>query len=88
MEIHKEVDNTALQVILDLVDDDLMSDVDQLDVGQVSFVFVNGFVHLFVVSDSVSEVLCSGFWVLPSVVRGCGLNFENIAHDDVFIIAF
>ena len=88
MEVHEIVDDAALQVVFDLVDDDVFADVDEFDIGQVFFVVSNGLVDLFVVADSVPEILSGHFRVLAFVVGRCGFDFEDVAHDQRFVVAF
>ena len=68
MKIHEVVHDSALQVILNLVDDDLLADIDQLHVCQVLFILIDCLINLLIVSYPVSKVQCSRFWVLAFVV--------------------
>ena len=88
MEVHEVIDDSALEVVFDLVDDDLSTDVDQLDVCKILLILVDGLVHLLVFLDPVAEVSTCDFRVLALVVWGCGLYFHDIRHDDVVIVAF
>lgn len=90
MEIHEVVYHATLQVILYAVDDNLTADVHNLQIGIVAFVTiaVNGFVHLFVILDPVTEVQCCLFRVLAFIIRTRGLDVSDIGHYQVFVIAF
>lgn len=68
MQVHEIVYDAALEVVFDLVDDDLFSHVDELDICEVFLVFVNCFIDLFVVSNSIAEVFGGFFRVLTLVV--------------------
>lgn len=80
------VDQTAGQVIFDLVDDDGRSHVDELDVGVLLLIFVDGFVHLLVVANAVAEIKGSDLRILTLVVRGGRLDFLDVSHDEIFVI--
>lgn len=68
MQVHEIVYDAALEIVFDLVDDDLFSHVDELDVCEVFFVFVDSLIDLFVVSYSIAEIFGGFFWVLTPVV--------------------
>ena len=87
VEIHEVVDDTRLEIVLNLVDNDLFADVDEFDVGEVLFVFVDGLIDFFVVADAVAEILSGNFRILAFVVGGGGLDFKDVAHDDFFVVA-
>ena len=86
MEILDVIDQTARQVVLDLVNDHRGADIDQLDVGVMLLILINGFVNLLVVPDASAEIQRSHLGILTLVIRGRGLNFEDVVHDDLFII--
>lgn len=88
MQVHKVIDYATLEVVLDLVDDDLLTNVDQFHVCKIALVLVDGLIDLLVVSNAVSEIRCGGFWVLSYVVRRRSLDLEDVAHDQVLIVAF
>lgn len=90
MQVHEVVDNATLKIVLNAVDDDLLANVHQLQVGVAILVMVgvNSLVDLFIVLDSIAKVLGRIFWILAAVVRACQLDVTNVCHDDLFIIAF
>lgn len=88
VEIGQVVDETGLKVVLDEVDDDSIADVDDLHVGEVTLGLVNCLVDLLVVPDAVAKVFSGFLWVLTDVVGRCGLHFEDVGHDEVFVVAF
>lgn len=77
-----------MEVVLDLVDNHLLAHIDQLDVCEIALILVDRLVDLLVVSDAVSEVRCSYFWVLSYVVWRRGLDFQNVAHNQILVVAF
>ena len=88
MEVHEVVDDSALQVVLDLVDYDSASHIDQLDICKVLLILIDCLVHLLVLLNAIAKVPARFFWILPHVVRRCGLNLHDVGHDDVFGVAF
>lgn len=103
VEVGQEVHQPGLQVVLDAVDDDLVAEVRHFDVGELFLGLVDGLVHLLVHFDAVPEILGRLFGVLsapmsaetakligfvPDVIWRSGLHFENVCHDEVFIVAF
>lgn len=86
MQVHQVIDDPTLQVVLDTVDDDLLADIHNFQVCEVTLIGINCLVHLLVVTDAVAEVLGRNFGVLTSVVGGRGLYFENIAHDELLVV--
>ena len=86
MKVHQVVDNSALQVILNLVDDDLLSNIDQLHVCQVLFILIDRLVNLLIIPYPVPKVQCSRFWILACIVGRCGLDLHDICHDGLFRI--
>jgi hypothetical protein len=88
VEVHQVVYHTTLQVVLNLIDDDLLPHVDQLDVGEVPLILVDCLIDLFVVADTVAEIGSRLLWVLAHVVRRSRLHFQNVGHDQVFVVAF
>ena len=88
MKVHQVVHHSAFEVVLDPVDDDPSSDVDDLDVGEVRLVLrVERLIHLFVVPDAIAKVLGRFLRVLPLVVWRRGLDLEDVGHDEGLIIA-
>ena len=88
MQVHEIVNYAALQIVLDLVDDDMLADVDEFDIGQVFFVVADCLVDFFVVADAIPEILGSHFGILAFVVGGCGFDFEDVAHDQSLVVTF
>ncbi len=68
VKVHQIVDDSALQIVLDPVDDDLFPDIHDLEIRQVILVavVVDGLVHLLVVADSIAEVLGSNLGSCPT----------------------
>ena len=87
VQVHEVVDHAALQVILYPVDDDLAADVDDLAVRHVALILVQRLVHPFIHPYPLPEILGRLFRILTLVVGTRGLDFEDIAHDDVLFIA-
>jgi hypothetical protein len=67
MQVHEVVNNSGLEISLNVVDDDLTAHVDQFDVGQI--LLRNGLVHLLVVHNPRFEVLDGLLWIHVLVVR-------------------
>lgn len=90
MQIHEVVDNTTLEIVLNAVDDDLLANVHQLQVGVAVLIAVgvNSLVDFFIVLDAIAKVLGRFFWILAAVVGACQLDVTNVGHDGLFIIAF
>lgn len=87
MKVHQIVDHSALKVVSYLVDDDLSSHVDQLHICEILLVFVNGLIDLLVVADSISKIPRGSIGVLTFVIGRGGLDLQDVAHDDVFVVA-
>lgn len=90
MKVHQIVDNSTLKIIFDLADDDLFSNIHDLEISQVGLfsVGVDGLVDLFIIADACAEIEGSGFRVLATIIRAGGLNIADVGHDKLFIIAF
>lgn len=90
VKVHQVVDDTALQIILDTVDDDLLAHVHELEVGVLALVavVVQRLVDLLVIADAVPEVLGGLFRVLATVVRAGELDVADVGHDEVLVVAF
>jgi len=86
VEVHQVVHHTALQVILNGVDDDLFAHVDQLDVSEIFLVLVDGLVDLFVIADPIPKIFCGLFRILTFVVGRTGLDLEDVGHDQSLIV--
>jgi hypothetical protein len=69
VQVHEVVYNPALQIVLYLIDDDLLPHINQLDIGQIALILVNGLVHFLVVAYPVPEVCRSLLWILSNIVR-------------------
>lgn len=89
MEVHEVVDNATLKVVLNAIDDDLLADIHDLEVGVFVLIAVgvDGLVDLFVVSDPVTEVLGSGLGILAAVVGTGGLDVADVGHYEVLVVA-
>ena len=88
VEVHEVVNHPTLQVVLDAIDNDLLADVHDLQIGQMALVLINGLVHLLVIPDALYEVRRSTFRVLALVVGGRGLDLEDVAHDQGLVVTF
>lgn len=88
MKVLDIIDEAAGQIVLDTIDDDLSADVNELDIGIKVFILVKSLIDFFVVADTSHKVFCSFFGVLANVVRGSGLDFTDVVHDQVVVIAF
>jgi hypothetical protein len=88
MQIHQVVHDSALEVVLNLVDNDLFANVDQLDICEVTLILVYCLINLFVVSNAIAEIGRGNLRVLADVVWGRRLDFQYVAHDEVFVVAF
>lgn len=90
MQVHEVVDDATLEIVLDTVDDDLLANIHQFQVGVVVLILVaiNSLVDLFVVLDPIAKVLSRLFWILALVVGACQLDVTDVGHDGLFIIAF
>lgn len=86
MEVHEVVDDSALEVVFDLVDDDLLAHIDQLHVCQVLLVLVDGLVDLLIVPYPVPKVQRSRFWILTLIIGRRCLDFHDVCHDGLFRI--
>lgn len=87
VEVLDVVHQAAGEVVLYLVDDDSRTDVDELDVGVRLLIVVDGFVGLFVVANAVAEVHSRQLRVLALIVRRGSLDFEDVVHDEILVIA-
>ena len=87
MQVHQIVDNPTLQVVLNAIDDDLLADIHELQIRKITLGLINCLVNLLVIFDAITEVLSSYLGVQPYVVWRCSLDLQNIAHDQVFIVA-
>lgn len=88
VKVHQVVHHTALQVVLNGVDDDLFAHIDQLDVCQIFLVLVDGLIDLLVIADTIPKVLCSFLGILAFIVGRSGLDFQDVGHDQSLIVAF
>lgn len=88
MKVLDVVDQPTGKVILNLINDDGRPDIDEFDVGEVLLVIVNGLIDLLVIANAVTEIESSNFRVLPLVVRRRCLDFQDVVHDQVFVITY
>ena len=88
MEIHEIVDDAALQVVFDLVDDHLATDIDQLDIGEMLLILIDCLVNLLIFPDPVEEIATRVFRILPLVIRRRGFHLHDVCHYDIFIVTF
>ncbi len=87
MKVHQKVDATALEVVLQPVDNDPLPNIDELDISQIGLVFADGLIDPLVVANAVEEVLGSRLRVLTDVIWRCSLDLEDVRHDDTLVIA-
>lgn len=73
---------------MDEVDDDLVANVDELDVSIALFRFVDRLIYLFVIRYPFSKVSGRFFGILALIIRRRRLYLEDIAHDQLLIVAF
>lgn len=90
MQVHEVVYDATLQIVLNAVDDDLLPNVHNFEIGIVAFVAVavNGLVYFFVLADSFAEIAGGILRILALVVGAASLDIENVCHNDIFLIAF
>jgi hypothetical protein len=88
VEIDEVVDKAAGEIVLDEVDDNSVTDVDELDIRVTSFGLVDGLIDLLIVRDSLSKVSCCFFRILAGIVGRRGLHFQDVAHNQFFVVAF
>lgn len=87
MEVHEIVHDSTLKVVLQSVDDDLAANVDDLAVCQIRFVLVERLIHPLIHSYPLSKVSRCLFWILTNIVWTRRLDFLDIAHNEIFILA-
>ena len=86
MKVHEVVDDSALQVVLNLVYDDLLAHVNQFHICQILFIFIDCLINLLIISYPISKVQRSSFWVLAFIVGRCGLDLHDVCHNGLFRI--
>ena len=84
MKIHEIVHDTALEIVANAVDDNLLSDVDKLNICKIFL--GNRFVNLLVVADSIHEVLRRVFRILTLIVGAGGLDFQDVGSNQLLVI--
>lgn len=87
MKVDGVVNQSARQIVFNIVDDNGRPYIDELDVGHI-LIFLYGLVYFFIVVDPLHKVLCGDFWVLSDVVWRGGFHFANIVHDEFSVVAF
>ena len=80
VEICEIVDESRLQVVLDLVDCDLMANIGDLDVGEVLLGFIDCLVDTLVVFDTIAEVFGRFFWILSGTFQRESMNKRYVAY--------
>ena len=86
MEVLDVVDQSAGEVVFDLIDDYGRANVDELDVGVILLAIINSLINQLVVANAGAEILGSNFGILAPVVRRRRLDLADVVHDDLFII--
>jgi hypothetical protein len=88
VEVHEVVDDAALEVVLDAVDDDLLADVHDLEEGVLALVavLIEALVDLLIVADAVAEVEGGGVRVLAGVVGAGSLHVADVGHDETLVV--
>jgi hypothetical protein len=89
VQVHQVVDNSALKVVLNSVDDDLLPHVHDLEVSIVVLILVpvDSLVHLLIISNAIAEILSGLFRILALIVRARCLNVADVGHDEILIVA-
>lgn len=89
MKVHEVVDDSALKIVLDAVDDDALANVHDLQIGKVALVLIpiDCHVDLFILLDAVPKVFNSLLRIGACVIGRSGLDVENVCHDDVLVVA-
>lgn len=77
-----------MEVVLDSVDDDFRANVDDFAVCKIRFILVQRLIYLLVHADSITEIFRCIFGIHAFVVRARRLHFEDIAHYEIFVVAF
>lgn len=73
---------------MDLVDDDLGTNIHNLDICEVFLVAtpINGLVDLLIVADAIPKIERRSLGVGTLVVGRSGLDLEDIGHDQPLIV--
>jgi len=89
VQVHEEVNNAALQVVLDTVDENLSTNVHDLEVGKIVLItiLIDGLVDLFVMTNPLSEILRGFLRILANIIGAAGLNVADVGHDQFFVVA-
>ena len=69
VKIDQVIDEATGEIILDEIDDDLVTDVDELNISITLFGFVDSLVHFLVIRDSLPEISGRFFRILAFIVR-------------------
>lgn len=86
MQVLNIVDQTTRQIILDLIDYDRRSNIDQLDISVLLFIIIDRFIGLLIIANAFAEVQRRQLRVLPLIIRRISLDFKDIGHDEIFIV--
>lgn len=87
MKVHQIVHNSGLQVVLDSIDDNLFANVHDLEIREMALFIIDCLIDLLVVLYAVSEVLGSLLGILANIIRTCGFDLKDVAHDYILVIA-
>jgi hypothetical protein len=88
MQVHQVIHHPTLQIILNAIDDNLFANVHDLQIRNITLVCIDGLINLLIVPDSVSEISSRRLGIQTLIIRGCGLHLENVAHDEILVVAF
>lgn len=90
MKIHKIIDHATLEIVLDTIDDDLLSNIHHLEISILILiaVIIDCRVNIFVHLDAATEVDGCGLGILPTIIGASELDVTNIGHDEFFVVAF
>lgn len=89
MEVHEVVDDSALEIIPDSANDDLLANIHDLQVSQMRLLAlgVDGAVHLLIITNTVAEIKGGSLRVLAAIVWAGSLDIANVGHDELLIVA-
>jgi hypothetical protein len=87
VQVHEIVYNPTLQVILNAIYNNLLSHIHNFQVREIALVLINCLINPLIIPYAVSEILRSFLWIYALVVGGGSLDLEDVAHDEVLVIA-
>jgi hypothetical protein len=89
VQVHQVIYNAGLEVVVDLVDDDLSTNIHNLDICEVLLVALRiyGLIDLLVVADAIPKVEGRSLGIGALVVGRGGLDLEDVGHDERLVVA-